>query len=140
MVFSTKNREPYLSSREIRRQVFQHIRENALEKKIRLEGINGYDDHVHCLLYLDKEQSISEVAHLIKGESSRWINTAEMIPGSFAWQDDYWAVSIGESELDRIRKYIANQEEHHSQQSFSNEMHDFSEEYGWNYFLEDINE
>ena len=46
-VWSTKNREPFLKD-EIRQKVFQHIRENAKEKGIHLDFINGYIDHVHC--------------------------------------------------------------------------------------------
>ncbi len=68
-VWSTKNREPYLRD-EIRQTVFQHIRENAQKKGIYLDLINGYTDHVHCLISLGTDQTIEKIMQLIKGESS----------------------------------------------------------------------
>ncbi len=56
-VWSTKNREPFLKD-EIRPNVFQHIQENAKEKGIYLDFINGYTDHVHCLISLGTDQTI----------------------------------------------------------------------------------
>jgi putative transposase len=66
-VFSTKNREPFLS-KEIRYDVHKHIIENCKEKNIFLQAINGHAEHLHCLISLGKEQTIAEVARLIKGE------------------------------------------------------------------------
>lgn len=82
LVFSTKNREPYLHQ-SIRKKVFQHIKQNAKEKEIWLDSVNGYADHAHCLLSLNKELSISKVAQLIKGESSFWINQNKLVEGKF---------------------------------------------------------
>ncbi len=68
-VWSTKNREPLLTD-EIRQKVFEHIRENARAKNIHLDFINGYIDHVHCLISLGTDQTIMKLMQLIKGESS----------------------------------------------------------------------
>ena len=106
LVFSTKNREPFLDSKEIRKIVFQHIKQNAEEKGIWLDCINGYQDHAHCLISLNKDQAISKAAQLIKGESSFWINQNKIIAHKFIWQDDYWAVSVSESHLPEVREYI----------------------------------
>jgi len=133
IVFSTKNRESFLNSTELRNKVFQHIRKNAEEKDIWLDSINGYHDHAHCLISLGKEQSISKVAQLIKGESSFWINQNKLTTQKFIWQDDYWAVGVSESHLESVRKYILNQEEHHSVNSFSEEINQFMEKYGWEF-------
>ena len=64
-VWSTKNRQPLLND-SIRKRVFQHIRENAKAKGIFLDYINGYVEHVHCLISLGTEQKISEIVKLIK--------------------------------------------------------------------------
>jgi REP element-mobilizing transposase RayT len=133
LVFSTKNREPYLNSKELREKVFNHIKENAKEKNIWLEDLNGYKEHIHCLISLNKEQSISKIAQLIKGESSFWINKNKLIKGKFFWQDDYWAVSVSESHIESVKKYISEQEEHHRIKSFSEEVDEFMKKYGWNY-------
>ncbi|RPH34302.1 MAG: IS200/IS605 family transposase [Bacteroidales bacterium] len=131
LVFSTKNGEHYLNSHEIRVRLFEHIKQNALEKDIRIESVNGYQDHVHCLISLGKDQTISNVAKLIKGESSFWINQQRLIHNKFAWQDDYWAVGVSESHLDAVRNYIYSQEEHHKKKTFTEEVNEFMEKYGW---------
>jgi len=72
-VWSTKNRMPYLNE-NIRTQVFRHIRENAKLKNIYIDFINGYTEHVHCLVSMNEDLSIGKIAQLIKGESSFWVN------------------------------------------------------------------
>ncbi len=133
LVFSTKNKTPFLNSRELRDTVFGHISENAKEKNIWLDAVNGYKDHIHCLISLGREQTISKVAQLIKGESSFWINKNTLIPQKFEWQDDFWAVSVSESHVFRVRKYIETQEVHHEKKSFKEEIDEFMEKYGWSY-------
>ena len=132
LVFSTKNREPVLDN-NVRQVVFRHIKDNADEKELWLDCINGFSEHTHCLVSLNKEQTISKVAQLIKGESSHWINKNNIIKGRFIWQDDYWAVSVSESHLDSVRKYIYNQEKHHKNKTFSEEIAEFMKKYGWSY-------
>lgn len=67
LVFCTKNRSPILHEKEVRLKLFRHIKENTIEKEIWLDCINGYSEHAHCLLSLGREQNISKVAQLIKG-------------------------------------------------------------------------
>jgi putative transposase len=130
-VFSTKNRIPFLSSKEIRHKVYEHIIENAKEKDIWLDCVDGYHDHLHCLVSLGRTQTISDVARLIKGESSFWINKHKLTIGKFSWQDDYWAVGVSESDIVKVRNYIYNQEEKHKHTTFSDEVDEFMNKYGW---------
>ncbi|KAA9331797.1 IS200/IS605 family transposase [Adhaeribacter soli] len=130
VVFSTKNREPWLR-KEIRPIVFKHIAENCREKEIFLQAINGYVEHIHCLISLGKDQNISKVVQLVKGESAHWMNKETLLPEKFSWQDDYFAVSIGESQLETVVKYIKNQEVHHARKSFEEEVNAFMQKYGW---------
>lgn len=99
LVFSTKNRIPYLDSHSLRFKVFEHIKENAKEKDIWLDCVGGYTDHAHCLVSLGTTQTISNIAKLIKGESSFWINKDQLVKGKFYWQDDFWAVSVSENHV-----------------------------------------
>jgi len=80
---------------------------------------------------LGREQSISKVSQLIKGESSFWINSNKLADRKFAWQDDYFAVSVSESQVKQVVKYIQNQEAHHANKSFTDEVDEFMEKYGW---------
>lgn len=131
LVFSTKNNDPYLPTLELRKNVFQHIKQNAKEKDIWLDTVNGYNNHAHCLISLGRDQSVSQIAQLIKGESSFWINQNKLVKGKFGWQDDYWAVSVSESHVRSVRDYIKNQEEHHKTKTFSEEINEFMKRYGW---------
>jgi len=121
LVFATKKRASYLNQ-NIRKDFFQHIKENAKEKGIWLDSVNGYAEHVHCLISLDKEQNISKIAQLIKGESSHWLNKSNLIHEKFIWQDDYWASSVSDSHIINLREYIFNQEKHHKKTSFKEEL------------------
>jgi len=130
-VWSTKNRIPYLDSIGLRQKVWNHIRENAIQKGIFIDFINGYSDHCHCLISLGVDQNIQKVIQLIKGESSFWINKNELIKEKFQWQEEYFAVSVSESVLDKVRDYIKNQETHHKKKTFQEEYDEFILKYGF---------
>lgn len=130
-VWSTKNRVPHLYNKEVRQKVWQHIKENAKEKGVFIDFINGYSDHCHCLVSLGADQTIQKVMQLIKGESSFWINKNELCKEKFEWQDEYFAVSVSESMLDKVRNYIKNQEEHHGKQTFQEEYKEFIAKYNF---------
>ena len=130
LVFATKNREPHLS-KPFRYDLCNHIIQNCKEKEIFLRTINGYTDHVHCLISLGKDQSIAKLSQLIKGESSLWINKNSLTAEKFSWQDDYFAVSVSESQVETVINYIKNQEQHHSKKSFEDEVQEFMTKSGW---------
>lgn len=130
LVWATKSRQP-LIDKSIRQTVFQHMRENAKEKNIYVDFINGYTDHVHLLISFNAEQTIAKTVQLIKGESSYWINKNNLCAEKFEWQDDYFAVSVSESGIDAVREYIKNQEQHHSKKTFQQEYDEFIVKYGF---------
>ncbi|RLD79533.1 MAG: IS200/IS605 family transposase [Bacteroidetes bacterium] len=129
-VWSTKNRQTLLTD-SIRYDVFSHIRENARNKNIFIDFINGYKDHIHCLISLSDDLSIGRIAQLIKGESSHWINQNKLTKEKFNWQDEYLAVAVCEDKINTVRDYIANQEEHHKKMTFSEEYEQFIKRYGF---------
>jgi len=133
-VWATKNHHGMLLTQAIRHQVWQHIRENAKEKNIFIDFINGYSDHCHCLVSLGIDQTMSKVMQLIKGESSFWINKQNLFNEKFEWQDEYFAVSVGTSSVDKVREYIKNQEEHHKRKTFQEEYEEFIIKYGFQKF------
>lgn len=130
LVWATKSRKPLLTS-EIRQTVFDHIRENAKTKNIHLDFINGHTEHVHCLVSLNTKQTIAEITQLIKGESSFWINKNSLTKTKFEWQDDYYAVSVSHSAVNKVREYIKNQENHHQTRTFNQEVEEFVRKYGF---------
>ena len=132
LVFGTKNRYPFLT-KPVKTKVINHILQNAKEKEIFLDTIDGYLEHLHCLLSLSTNLSIAKTTNLIKGESSHWINQDKIVNGKFEWADEYYAVSVSESQVEKVREYIRNQEEHHKKKSYAEECHEFIEKYGWKY-------
>ena len=131
LVWTTKDRLPLLFTPEIRIKVWKHIKQNADEKGIFIDSINGFAEHCHCLLSLSSNQTIEKVAQLIKGESSFWINKEKLINDRFGWQDKYFAVSVSESMVDKVRNYIRNQENHHKKKTFADEYKEFMDKYGF---------
>ena len=120
-VWSTKMRKPFLES-GIKNKVIEHIRENAKIKNIYIDFINGYSEHLHALISLQKKQNISDVMQLIKGESSWWINKSNLLRNKFSWQDDFFAVSVSHSQVNEVRDYIKNQEQHHKKMTWDEEI------------------
>ena len=133
-VWSTKNRETYLETKEIRNKVWFHIKENAVKKGIFIDFVNGYSQHCHCLISLGIDQTISKIMQLIKGESSFWINKEGLTKEKFEWQDEYYGVSVSESMIEKVRDYIKNQEVHHSLKSYDDEIDELINKYGFQKF------
>lgn len=128
-VWSTKFRRHTLQQPQ-RQLLFDHIRQNTLVKGIHLDRINGYTDHVHCLVWLQPEQSVSEVAQLIKGESAHWFNhSPDMGKHKLQWQTDYFAASVSLSMVDMVRRYIDNQERHHQKKTFVTEYEEMLKQF-----------
>ena len=107
-IWSTKNRERIISN-ELKPLLLSHIKENSIAKGIFIDCLNCVEDHIHLLVSLGTEQTISKVAMLMKGESSFWVNKQKIINCKFEWQDEYIALSVSESGISKVQQYIANQ-------------------------------
>ncbi len=86
------------------------------------------------MISLGNDQTLEKIMQLIKGESSFWINKNKLTKTKFAWQDEYFVASLSESALPRMRRYIANQEEHHKKVSFDDEFESFLRRAGFQKF------
>ena len=129
-VWGTKNRLPYLAD-PVKHEVYSHICSNASQKDIYLSEINGFHEHVHCLLAMKAGQNIEKIMQLLKGESSYWINKMKVVASRFEWANEYYAVSVSESHVERVRKYIRNQEVHHRKKTWEEEVNEFMDKYGF---------
>jgi REP element-mobilizing transposase RayT len=130
-VWSTKNRDRILTE-DVREKLFMHIRQNAKEKQIYIDQINGDMDHVHCLLALNADMTIAKVMQMIKGESAYWANKNNLLKGTFEWANEYYAASVSELMINKVRGYIMGQEEHHKKVTFKSEYDQFVEKLGLN--------
>ena len=133
-VWSTKKRIPYLESLDIRNALWQHIRDNGKEKDIFIDFVNGHKDHCHCLISLGRNQTLSKVMQLVKGESAFWFNKQNFIKSKLEWQDEYFAGSVSPSAINRVRNYIKNQEAHHLKKTFQQEYDELIEKFGFEKF------
>ena len=127
-VWATKRRAPFLT-KEIRMDVIEHIKLNAKAKHIFIDRLNGSSDHLHCLMGLNADMTVAQSMQLIKGESAFWSNKHKLIKSKFEWADEYFAVSVSESMLNKVRDYIDSQEEHHKKKTFQQEYDDFMKHY-----------
>ncbi len=118
-VWSTKDRTPFLSKKKT--IILDKLIELFTEQKSKVMIINGTTDHIHCLYLLNPDKSNAEILKNVKGSSSHWINQQEFFKAKFAWQVGFASFSVSESLVQKVNKYIQNQEEHHSRISFGEE-------------------
>jgi putative transposase len=104
--------------------------------------VNGVENHVHCLIALKPVVSVSELMKIVKAKSSKYINDHFLTPSRFEWQEGYGVFSYGQSQLDNVYQYIANQETHHQKQNFKDEylgfLNKFNVEYDEQYIFKEL--
>ena len=138
IVFSTKHRAPLIGL-EIGNELYAYQASICRACNSPALIINGVEDHVHILCRLSRTIAICDLLEEVKKRSSKWIKSKGKEYKGFAWQDGYWAASVGEREVERVKRYIANQKEHHRKKSFKQEHRetlrrhgvDFDERYVW---------
>ncbi|GGE12064.1 IS200/IS605 family transposase [Psychroflexus salis] len=104
---------------------------NAKQQKV--YAIGGVADHIHILVSIKPNISISELVRSIKANSSKWINEKGLVLGKFQWQGGFGAFSYAQSQLDTVIKYINNQEKHHKVKTFKDEYTEFLEKFEIDY-------
>ena len=129
LIWGTYNHQGTLSSR-VRIALFNHLVKRAEKLKIVFEKMNIQPEHIHILLSLPADQSIAQIAKNLKGESSNWINDNNILSGKFRWQRGYGAFSVSASQLDIVKRYVNNQDEHHRRKSFKEEYEEWAKKYG----------
>ena len=130
IVFSTKNRFPFLADRDIREELHAYLGGTCNNLGCSILKTGGVEDHVHLLCGLSRILSIADTIAEIKRESSKWIKTKGGLLTKFSWQNGYGVFSVGQSDIERTRAYIENQEEHHRKRTFQEEYRAFLNEYG----------
>jgi REP element-mobilizing transposase RayT len=123
-VWSTKNRLPLLK-RYFRGELNNYIKQNSMDWNIQIDVVNGMLDHIHVLFKLPTTISVADAIKQMKGASSRWVNENYYPSGKFEWQQGYGVFSVGRNEINRVRNYIYNQEYHHQNRSFQDEIKQF---------------
>ena len=120
IVFAVKGRQN-LISKKWKDEIYKYITGIITNQKQKLIAINGMPDHIHILVGIKPNVSISDLVRDIKTSSSKFINEQKWINGKFEWQTGFGAFSYGHSQLTPVIKYIENQEEHHRTKTFKEE-------------------
>jgi putative transposase len=132
VVFSTKNREPFIQP-EIEAELFPYMATACQSANSPAILINGTMDHVHLLVKLGRKTAIADLVEEVKSSSSGWIKSKGANYQRFYWQAGYGAFSIGQSGVNALKKYIANQKEHHRIKTFQEEFREFLHRYEIDY-------
>ena len=123
IVFSTKHRQPLIKP-EIQPRLFEYIGGILRNYSSRLIAAGGMPDHVHLLVSPARTLAVSDAVRLVKSNSSGWIH-GEFDLADFHWQDGYGAFAVSYSNVDQVKSYLANQEQHPRRVSFQEEFLEF---------------
>ena len=139
LVFSTKDRHPYLRDKGIRGDLHSFL--GGASKQIGCAPIliGGVEDHVHFLARFGRTISQGDWVKELKRVSNGWVKERGREFSTFAWQSGYASFSVSQSNIDQVKEYIAGQEEHHRKIGFQDELRallrrhevEFDEKYIW---------
>src|SRR5262245_21380121 len=121
IVFATKHREPVLNA-TLRPHLFAYLGAAVRDLGGIALSVNGLEEHVHILAKLRPDISVSNVLQNIKTRSSGWIHRTRPQMATFGWQTGYGAFTVSQSQVDKVRRYIEQQEQHHRKQTFDIEL------------------
>ena len=131
IVYSTKNREPWLEDKTTRSELFAYnasILSSSMDCPVIL--IDGVEDHIHILCLLSRKYPIMDVIKKSKTETSKWLKRQGPELRNFQWQAGYGIFSVSESRVKATKRYIARQEEHHKRFSFQDELRELCKRHG----------
>lgn len=137
IVFAVKGRANLISIKW-KEELYKYISGIVSNKSQKLIIINGMPDHIHLLIGMKPDKSLSDTVRDVKANSSKFINEKKWISGKFEWQTGFGAFTLGYSQLDTVVNYIKTQELHHEKKSFREEYLDFLQRYEIDYQTEYI--
>ena len=120
LVFSTQGREPFILS-PWRDRLHEYLGGTTRGLGAHIEVVGGVADHVHLLVELRATHTLADFMCELKKTSSKWVHD-EIPLKAFAWQEGYAAFTVSASARVEVRRYIENQEEHHRERSFRDEL------------------
>ncbi len=132
IVFTVQSRQN-LISKQNREELHKYITGIVTERKQKLLAIFAMPDHVHLLVGMKPNLSVSDLVRDIKAGASKFITDKKWVTGKFRWQEGFGAFSYSKSQIDNVVNYILNQEQHHLKKSFKEEYLDFLEKFNVEY-------
>ncbi len=139
IVFTVKGRQN-LIPRQNREELHKYITGIVSNRNQKLLAIFAMPDHLHLLVSIKPNISISDLVRDIKAGSSKFISENNWVKEKFSWQEGFGAFSYSKSQIDNVVKYILSQEEHHKKKTFKDEylefLHKFDIKYNEKYLFE----
>jgi REP element-mobilizing transposase RayT len=132
VIFSTKDRRPLLDG-GIRPKLHAYLATVARNLDCEAYRVGGVADHVHLAIRLSRTVTIAALVESLKTSSSKWLKKQSHELMAFSWQSGYGCFSIGPTDLDALRAYIDDQENHHRTRTFQEEFRMFLKKYGVEY-------
>jgi len=123
LIFAVKNRDA-LIHKKWQERVEQYITGIVQQYGHKLIAIGSMPGHIHILIGYNLNQLIPELVERIKTGSNKWINSNHMLNSRFEWQKGYGGFTYSKSQIDKVVKYILNQEQYHKKRSFREEYLD----------------
>lgn len=120
IVFAVKGKQNLIPKKN-REELHKYITGIVTKRGQKMLAIFAMPDHVHIFIGIKPNISISDLTRDVKAGSSKFINDSKWILGKFSWQEGFGAFSYSQSHIDRVVKYILNQEGHHKKKSFKEE-------------------
>jgi REP element-mobilizing transposase RayT len=133
IVFSTKHRAPFLTDGTFRAKLHAYLAGTCRNLQCPSLLVGGVADHVHILCRLSKNLAPAVLVRELKRESSKWVKAEAPDLAAFACQNGYGAFSISPSHVGALTHYIADQEAHHSRETFQDEFRRLLRKYGIEY-------
>jgi REP element-mobilizing transposase RayT len=130
IIFSTKNRQPFLADRTLRARVHAYLVGICKQQDSPSLIIGGALDHVHILCRLSKTCDLASLVRELKRDSSKWIKGEYRDLADFHWQQGYGAFSVSPTHIEPLTQYVRNQEEHHKRTSYQDEFRRLCKKYG----------
>ncbi len=119
-VFAVQNRLSLINEKW-EDDLYKYITGIVQAKKHKMMVIKGTADHLHTLISMHPDQSVSDLMYHIKRSSSLWINDNRLCLGRFSWQEGFGSFSYGKSQIAILAEYIEKQKEHHKKRTFREE-------------------
>lgn len=132
IVFAVQGRQNLISKKH-KEELHKYITGIITNREQKLLAIHCMPDHTHILTGLKPTCTVSDLVRDIKSGSSNFINEKGWIRTKFNWQEGFGAFSYGHSQLDRVIRYINNQEKHHAKKTFKEEYLEFLKKFNVEY-------
>jgi len=127
-IFSTIHRSAFIKP-DVEDELYAYIGGILNNHGSKLLIGNGTPNHVHLLISLNKNILLPDIIGKIKRSSSKWLKTKGGMLAKFGWQDGYSSFTVGHAQLNVVKRYIANQKNHHKKVLFEDEMLSFYRKY-----------